>query len=70
MPTHHRSAEARLKHHRERQIAAWIPVDLLAQLDEKLARTWIAHPERPRPSRQAFVIAAIRRFVETPTAES
>lgn len=52
MPSKHRSAEARLANHKQKQISTWVTVDLLARLDEKLARQWLDNHDRPRPSRR------------------
>ena len=64
MPNKHRSAADRLSHHRQKQIATWVPVELLTRLDEKLAKKWLDHPDQPRPSRQSIVVEAIRTFVD------
>ena len=65
-----RNASDRLARLGEKQIAAWLPVELLSKLDEKLARQWVAHPDRPRPSRQQFIVEAVRKFVESSTDNS
>lgn len=65
MPRNPRTAADRLAVHGERLINAWVPVELVTQLDAKLARQWAARPAERRPSRQGIIVEAIRRFVET-----
>ena len=65
-----RNAADRLARLGEKQIAAWLPVELLSKLDEKLAKTWLKNPAQPRPSRQQFIVEAVRKFVETSTENS
>lgn len=56
MPKYPRTASDRLSRLGEKQINAWVPVDLVSALDEKLAKTWLKNPTQPRPSRQQFVV--------------
>ena len=70
MQKYPRTAADRLSRRGERQINAWVPVELVSALDEKLARQWVARPDRPRPSRQQFIVEAVRKFVESSTDNS
>jgi hypothetical protein len=67
MPRSPRTAAERLAKHGERLINAWVPADLIIKLDGKLALQWAARPSERRPSRQAFIVEAIRDFVDSST---
>ena len=67
MQKYPRTAADRLSRLGERQINAWVPVELVSALDEKLAKTWLKNPAQPRPSRQQFIVEAVRKFVESST---
>lgn len=51
------------KHAKEKSLTVWIPRDLAAELDARLA-THVAGRPGIRPSRQGFVVAAIRRALD------
>lgn len=56
-----RDAQTRLARRGERMLCAWAPTELVTQLDAHLARKWAEHPDRTRPSRQQFLVAALKK---------
>ncbi len=51
------------KHAKEKSITVWIPRELAGELDARLAKQVAGQPGI-RPSRQGFVVAAIRRALD------
>lgn len=57
------TATTKPKHATERSISCWMPEDLISELDGLLARQ-VAGLVGARPSRQRFIIVAVRDALE------